>query len=1250
MSDTNKAILELFESRVQNEQNLPFPANIDLLFSGNEKDINLYLEHIIMHSALLIRYENGDFIYKKLVIIENSSPIDKSLFEKFADKIDINFIRTKTYEVAELEWIIKNTENSFIVIFNIEKYINSIENTEVIKALKNRQLERMEIPYFNLANNIIHLNNDLNDNYLFFDTDLYSVEIDFLEPLQEIKNLSIQGFTNSLINEDFNIIKNLKKMIETKSFLEINEYIDSLDNIYNKDFLKIQIYSELEDEKGIFQKQINEIFGKININILSAHECISLAKVAKKNFNKKITIELLTRAFSLSDDYICLRDISEICDNLSIELYEEVSEKILEKFPNSERSKIYKINSLIKSKDFEKAYNFSLCNSFEKNLVSYLKFLSENYQILSKNFYYFYTLGVSSNLNEKYLHSLFVITREYLNNKKDFQGWFILLQNFSILLNSEKAYSEYNLFAKELLKISDKLDKDDEIFNFLFFSLEYLLDFNNAGNISINTIKEKLIDLVEFSQNNGYGFAFILQFLLKKFISGNFSLEPNTELDRESISTPLNVIKENTELLMNELFESKIVIFDGSYHLFKNPQIQQETINDLLRIHSYSLIDEFNNEYIPSDEFIQFYNQELYFIYNLSRISYFKNWDLDFLRISLCKLLHIYDSQTIRNLSQYLLILTDSNQRKRIGLLGYADISHRLSNFNDALVCLALSLKEGCIPINYYYLTGILMCRLFRDLRFNDKATKVLEVMESNIKKFDINIFNSIESELIFMRLNFKFKELLLHVLSNLEDLEKLLEEVLDFYNKELSSGSDTNPSLVLAVQIYKILKTYNVNTNKFETFFQSLNFEKNTLNSLFSSILFEDFNSIFSLYKKIKGSYAENLATDLNQLGTISRAYLNNINEKNKYEVLFCLELLSEQSIKDINSKSVDAQIKLFENIDEFISVLENVANITDIIYMGLNQNQKLIIAHVTKNESISIDIKIENEFSIQEFIKWSKKFPKEYGFFDMNSDPNLFFDSIESLGINVELNRETIFIFDTEIHSLVPNIFLSSNGFIGTEFPISITPSLTWLNNTIHSDNQYKNMKAWISNDDSKDSMTLKTLEGIYVEEHILDNFSIHLDTSHFIPENLNHSKMIMITAHGGTNHKNDTFSSISDEGSINIHYKDFSHKLFSNELVILFVCNAGRFDNHPYLSSTMSLPRELLKQGCETVIASPWPLNAMMTPYWFEIFLNKWIHDKLTVTQAVYETNRQFYSRNNDPSKYLALSVFGNPLKKY
>lgn len=58
-----------------------------------------------------------------------------------------------------------------------------------------------------------------------------------------------------------------------------------------------------------------------------------------------------------------------------------------------------------------------------------------------------------------------------------------------------------------------------------------------------------------------------------------------------------------------------------------------------------------------------------------------------------------------------------------------------------------------------------------------------------------------------------------------------------------------------------------------------------------------------------------------------------------------------------------------------------------------------------------------------------------------------------MQSLGINIELTRETIFIFDTEIHTLVPNLFLQNEDFfIGDRIPLSVSPSLTWLNETIN------------------------------------------------------------------------------------------------------------------------------------------------------------------------------------------------------
>ena len=231
------------------------------------------------------------------------------------------------------------------------------------------------------------------------------------------------------------------------------------------------------------------------------------------------------------------------------------------------------------------------------------------------------------------------------------------------------------------------------------------------------------------------------------------------------------------------------------------------------------------------------------------------------------------------------------------------------------------------------------------------------------------------------------------------------------------------------------------------------------------------------------------------------------------------------------------------------------------------------------------------------------------------------------------------------------MPNLFLQNEDFfIGDRIPLSVSPSLTWLNETINQNNDNTDLRAWISDDDSEKDNTLKTLTEIYLEEKVLEEYNISLDTSHYLPKNLTKSKMIMITAHGGIDERSNNFTSISDEGSIKLHYRDFAENVSNNELVILFVCNAGRFDNHPYQSSTISLQRELLRQGCHTIIASPWPLDSFMTTKWFKLFLQKWINKALTVSQAVHSTNNELLNQDFDPSKYLALNVYGNPFKKY
>ena len=829
----------------------------------------------------------------------------------------------------------------------------------------------------------------------------------------------------------------------------------------------------------------------------------------------------------------------------------------------------------------------------------------------------------------------------------------ILLNNSRNLLDKELIYSEFLKFSEQILKHADDLEKENPIFNCLFYILEFLLDIENAGNLSLTEIHSKLANLIEFSQNNGYGFAYITLFLHKKFTESTYELLPNTNIVEDISIIDLNIMKHQTLLIMQELFSESTILLNGEYHSFKLKLPETATIDKIVLASTNNFIEELKTHSLSKEELISSFQVQLYLIFNLSRFSSFNTIELDFIRDSILGLykLEVLNIQEVRDYAQKLLIFPKSEERKRVGLLHYADVFHRISNNNDSLTALALSLKVGKIAVNYYYLTAILLVRIFRDNGFLDKALQILDIMESKVKNYDEKLFDFNLSEIAFSRLSIRFKQLLSN-LDNIENLKELLDDTINFNHKEMQKESDPYPSLIQAIQINSLLKIHDNSFNKYDSFFQDINIGNIGFMSIVSSLLHNDFNNIFSLYKRLKGSYAEDLGSDNKFLRVCAESFLNNIEGKNPSELIFCLELLTDQSISNSNSFKIDAQFEKFDNLEDFNSAIDKILKNCDIVYLGLNQLKKLIIAKISNPCNKSIDVRIEENFKFENYKAWSKDFPYNYGNDEIiKKEPNLFFTSMQSLGINIELTRETIFIFDTEIHTLVPNLFLQNEDFfIGDRIPLSVSPSLTWLNETINQNNDNTDLRAWISDDDSEKDNTLKTLTEIYLEEKVLEEYNISLDTSHYLPKNLTKSKMIMITAHGGIDERSNNFTSISDEGSIKLHYRDFAENVSNNELVILFVCNAGRFDNHPYQSSTISLQRELLRQGCHTIIASPWPLDSFMTTKWFKLFLQKWINKALTVSQAVHSTNNELLNQDFDPSKYLALNVYGNPFKKY
>lgn len=110
-----------------------------------------------------------------------------------------------------------------------------------------------------------------------------------------------------------------------------------------------------------------------------------------------------------------------------------------------------------------------------------------------------------------------------------------------------------------------------------------------------------------------------------------------------------------------------------------------------------------------------------------------------------------------------------------------------------------------------------------------------------------------------------------------------------------MQKESDPYPSLIQAIQINSLLKIHDNSFNKYDSFFQDINIGNIGFMSIVSSLLHNDFNNIFSLYKRLKGSYAEDLGSDNKFLRVCAESFLNNIEGKKSLpELIFLFRIIN--------------------------------------------------------------------------------------------------------------------------------------------------------------------------------------------------------------------------------------------------------------------------------------------------------------------------------------------------------------------
>ncbi|MFZ0808035.1 MAG: CHAT domain-containing protein, partial [Candidatus Sulfotelmatobacter sp.] len=148
---------------------------------------------------------------------------------------------------------------------------------------------------------------------------------------------------------------------------------------------------------------------------------------------------------------------------------------------------------------------------------------------------------------------------------------------------------------------------------------------------------------------------------------------------------------------------------------------------------------------------------------------------------------------------------------------------------------------------------------------------------------------------------------------------------------------------------------------------------------------------------------------------------------------------------------------------------------------------------------------------------------------------------------------------------------------------------------------------------------------------------------------PDDLAESELAIVAAHGGILPEGRYVQRISDDAELALYPAVLANAVRGSAVVVLFICSGGRLDSHPVAETTVGLVRQLLDQGCATVIASPWPLDTRVPSHWLPTFLERWNAGDSAI-EAAFSANQNVTKQMGDsPLDSLAMNVFGDPLRK-
>lgn len=616
---------------------------------------------------------------------------------------------------------------------------------------------------------------------------------------------------------------------------------------------------------------------------------------------------------------------------------------------------------------------------------------------------------------------------------------------------------------------------------------------------------------------------------------------------------------------------------------------------------------------------------------------------------------------------QILLIGQTSLLRQRLAWAAFSDIYHRCRNHVVALVGIACALATDA-PVHRRDLWQEVYAihRILRDLGLFDLSRQFLSPMKKLIGDlgFDPNSDFRIVSAELGLRLMQAGE-------TSLDGLQEILSDIATASESALGERNRLLPLAVLLGQaVAKVEAAGGVVTPIIRAILESALHqvgEKVAVTIKTISAERPTAIDVMAMYNEVqRAASSADVARDYAHIALAAKRLLNPVAQGNAItsEAAFAVELLADHTVKllsDAPGMTVDwATNYAFELNDSGY----------DVVFMALDDEGELSITQVRDRNVHTVEQPRHDRKFRRRFDAWLAEYPGQYGAVDRNDGNNVFYLTMERLDVRLPQAEKLIIVAEPSLQQLTANLVVMQpedggwSYLAGSRCSIGAVPSLTWLAAARAAPSSGKTgYMAWISARlDSELEKGAESGDGIGVGELSSDRvqtldialrrltgsfeeFGFTVDTGRQLPRDMKNAGLAVVTAHGGLSNDGRFLRSIRDDEELVEAPSALARALEGVEVVVLFVCSGGRIDKNPWDNSTTSLPKQLLNGGCRAVIASPWPLNVLVTYNWLDPFLRAW-EAGATVLDATRRANDAVANHFGDVPQYsLAMRVYGD-----